>query len=100
MPAQVPKLSLKNNDFKKDFKAAIRDAKYTKTYMKGAYLLPRLPNFPVVDSLWVSAPNTLLLQMKGGRSGPLSESKATTIIATASVNHLIFIVPMKMRWFR
>lgn len=93
MPAKVPEISLKDNRLKNNFGAVITGAKDTHKYSKGAYLLPRLPNFPVVDSLWVSAQKTLLLQMKAGRSDPLSASKATTIIGVTGVKDLIFVVP-------
>ena len=58
----------------------------------GGYILPYLPNYPVIDSPFVSATNSFyMLQMKAGRSKPLSD-KVTTVTAGLG-NTFIVVVP-------
>jgi len=58
----------------------------------GGYMLLYLPNYPVIDSAFVSATNScFMLQMKAGRSKPLSD-KVTTVTAALG-NTFVVVVP-------
>ena len=55
----------------------------------GGYMLPYLPNYPVIDSAFVSATNSCyMLQMKAGKSKPLSE-KVTTVTAALGSTFIV-----------
>ena len=58
----------------------------------GRYLLPRLPDFPVIDSAFIGPPDVrVMLQMKAGKSKPLSEKAVT--ICDALGNFFVVVVP-------
>jgi len=59
----------------------------------GAYLLPRLPNYPVLDSAFVKQDSSAtILQMKAGRSKPLSSNHVANVHAALG-NVFIVVVP-------
>ena len=89
IPASLPRVYLPSNDLGAPFKNAVHGARQLPT---GGYLLPESPNFPVIDSLFASADATFSLQMKAGRSKPLSGKPANSIYATAG-GCLVFVVP-------
>lgn len=89
IPASLPKITLPDNELGVHLQDAVNHAK---GLPNGGYLLPHCSNFPVIDSIFVSSAGTLLLQMKAGRSKPLSEDSATTICNIVG-DDLVFIVP-------
>ncbi len=92
IPASLPRIAIPTNDLDAEFQDVVRNAGMRDT---GGYLLPVKSNFPVVDSLYVPGNATdeiLSLQMKAGRSRPLSGPSATLIQATVQ-GCLIFVVP-------
>jgi hypothetical protein len=57
------------------------------------YLLPRLCNFPVIDSVYLASPDVrIMFQMKAGNTGSLSTEKAK-IICHALGNFFVVVVP-------
>ena len=95
IPAHLPATKLVRKDLDA-FEESVRTARKRKRGLlpQAVYLLPCTSNFPVVDSVFVCGSTTLSLQMKAGRSKPLSVSgpSATTIKAAAG-GDLIFVVP-------
>jgi hypothetical protein len=89
IPASLPKINLSTNDLGAQFQNDINSAR---TLPTGASLLPSNSNFPVVDSLFASPTETLSLQMKAGRSKPLSGPSARSIQAAAG-GCLVVVVP-------
>mmetsp|Transcript_18652 Transcript_18652/g.43451 ORF Transcript_18652/g.43451 Transcript_18652/m.43451 type:complete len:471 (+) Transcript_18652:84-1496(+) len=89
IPASLPKINLSTNDLGAQFQNDVNSARALPT---GGYLLPSNSNFPVVDSLFASPTETLSLQMKAGRSKPLSGPCASSIQAAAG-GCLVFVVP-------
>lgn len=87
------KIDLPNNDLDQGLRTVVARAR---ALTSGVYLLPHLPNYPVVDSFFVP-PNAndsvLQLQMKAGRSRPLSTDKAIAIASVTGSTDLYFIVP-------
>ena len=58
----------------------------------GGYMLPYLPNYPVIDSAFVSPSNScVLLQMKAGRSKTLSD-KAIAVVGALG-NTFVVVTP-------
>ena len=96
IPASLPKINLLTNDLGEQFQTGVNSARELRTggLRTGGYLLPSNSNFPVVDSLFASPKpkETLSLQMKAGRSKPLSGPSATSIQAAAG-GCLVFVVP-------
>ena len=94
IPAHLPITRLVNNDLNA-FEESVRAARKRKHDLlpQAVYLLPCTSNFPVVDSVFVCGSTTLSLQMKAGRSKPLSGPSATTTIEAAAGGDLIFVVP-------
>jgi RHS (Retrotransposon Hot Spot) family protein len=99
IPAGSQQIKLPNNNLREDLINAVGKAM---DHPKGGYLLPHLPNFPVVDSIYVAkgnvvAPGTATqLQMKAGRSRPLASDKAARIAEATGSTDLYFIVPDEM----
>lgn len=89
IPASLQKIVLPDNDVGPRFRAAINQATQS---TDGLYVLPQRSNFPVVDSIFASSTNTTPLQMKAGRSKPLSDTYATTIFNVLG-DVLVFVVP-------
>ena len=89
IPASLPKINLSTNDLGAQFQNDLRTAH---TMGNGAYLLPVCSNFPVVDALFSSRNETVSLQMKAGRSKPLSGPSASAIQHAAG-GCLVFVVP-------
>jgi hypothetical protein len=89
IPASLPKINLSTNDLGAKFQNDVNSARSLPT---GAYLLPSNSNVPVVDSLFASPTETLSLQMKAGRSKPLSGPSVRSIQAAAG-GCLVFAVP-------
>lgn len=89
IPASLPKMVLPNNDLRERLRDVVNLAKGRPN---GCYLLPHLSNFPVVDSIYVSPTVSVLLQMKAGRSKPLSEVSAAAIRGIVG-GDLVFVVP-------
>ena len=84
------KIFLEDNDRGDKFKEKIIKARDG-----GAYVLPSTCNFPVVDSFYVpnGKKSTIVsLQMKAGRSKPLSATPANEIYEIVKGN-LVFVVP-------
>ena len=96
IPAGSTQINLPNNSLGQDLSDAIRHAM---EQQKGGYLLPHLPNFPVLDSIYVSCGTfvvpgpTFQLQMKAGRSRPLATDRARSIETATGCNEMYFIVP-------
>lgn len=89
IPASLPTIILPDNNLNEHLRSAANNAR---DLPSGGYLLPHLSNFPVVDSIFVSQASEMLLQMKAGRSKPLSEDSASAIQSVVGGN-LVFIVP-------
>jgi hypothetical protein len=69
----------------------------------GSYLLPSLPNFPVLGAMYVppgASARGLMLQMKAGRSKPLAGEFALTLFAVSRQGDLLFVVPNEMHMRR
>lgn len=64
---------------------------YATAANNGKYLIPELPNFPVIDSVYVGPCGNVMLQMKAGSSKPLSEKAVA--ICNALGNVFVFVVP-------
>ena len=82
IPSTATRVILENNGVTHQLVAAIQTAR---TKANGGYLLPRLPNYTVIDSAYVPparAPQAqpLSLQMKAGNSKPLSAEKAASVM--------------------
>ena len=88
IPSDLPVVELRDNDTEK-LHTQVADA----VTRGGGYLLPRLPNYPVLDSAFVK-PNSsaIILQMKAGRSKPLSSNHVSTVHAALG-NVFIVVVP-------
>ena len=99
---KVKKIILQNNDLGDQFEARIREAR-----KGGDYLLPRMCDYLVVDSLYYVPPENkskwmfcqttkieevLSLQMKASRSKPLSGQSASEICGLVQ-GCLVFVVP-------
>ena len=84
-------LYLRNNDVTGQLVTEIQNAS-----TNGVYLMPRLLNFPVLDSIYVprSSESSLKVgfQMKAGNSKLLSADKATSIVATVG-SSMVVILP-------
>ena len=92
IPPGPTKVSLPSNDLLgTPFQNALNSARQLPA---GGYLLPEKSNFPVIDSLFASSNATISLQMKAGRSKPLSGTPANSIYATAG-GCLVFVVPVE-----
>jgi hypothetical protein len=89
IPASLPIIHLTDNNLDEHLRTAADNAKNLHT---GGYLLPLLPNFPVADSFFVSRASVVILQMKAGRSKPLSDDAASAIQCAVGGN-LVFVVP-------
>lgn len=88
IPSALPVVELRDNDTQK-LQAQVADA----ATRGGGYLLPRLPNYPVLDSAFVKQDSTaIILQMKAGRSKPLSSNHVSTVHAALG-NVFIVVVP-------
>jgi hypothetical protein len=98
VPVAVPgfstKVELVNNDVGQGLATAVVRAR-AGTSTTGYYLLPHFSNFPVVDSIFIPSGGgeAIQLQMKAGKSKPLSADKADAIITATSNTRLFFIVP-------
>lgn len=92
IPALPTKITLPNNDVDQALQVAIAIARAATT---SSYLLPHLSNFPVVDSIFIPDEHgeAVQLQMKAGKSRPLSTDKADAIATATGSNCLIFVVP-------
>lgn len=91
IPAGFTTINLPNNRVYPDLQTAVNNART----LQGGYLLPHLPNFPVVDSIFVPSGNgeAKQLQMKAGRNRPLATDKAASIASATGSTDLYFIVP-------
>ena len=89
IPASLPKIVLKDNNLGQPLTDAILE---TRKNPSGGYLLPHLSNFPVLDSVFTSQNGTVPLQMKAGRSKPLS-ANAETLFNGLGCFELFFVVP-------
>ena len=89
IPALLPTITLPDNDLGERLQNAVNHAIGLPI---GGYLLPHCSNFPVIDSMFVSSASKIPLQMKAGRSKPLSEASATAICSVIG-GKLVFIVP-------
>lgn len=91
IPAHCNRLYLQDNDVTQKLAAAIKGVS-----SNGAYLIPRLPNFPVLDSIYVPASSSSSLivgfRMKAGNSKALSDGKVQAIVSNAS-QHMVVVVP-------
>lgn len=92
VPANSTKVDLVNNDVDQALKDAVSNARQGAS---GSYLLPHFANFPVVDSIFVphGQGNAIQLQMKAGKSRPLSAPYAAAITAATGSSNLYFVVP-------
>ena len=96
IPAGSTQIDLPNNNVGQELSNAVSSSM---AEQKGGYLLPHLPDFPVLDSIFVShgtiaAPGPIFqLQMKAGRSRPLATERAASIEAATGCKELCFIVP-------
>jgi hypothetical protein len=100
IPALIPIVSLPDNNLGAPLVNAVNVAS---NQALGSYLLPILPNFPVLDAMYVP-PGTngrgVMLQMKAGCSKPLAGDSATTLFAVSHEGNLLFIVPDEMHMRR
>ena len=88
IPSSVTIMRLPDNDTQK---LAIQ--KNTAIQSGGAtYLIPDLPNYPVIDSAFVSSSASYALQMKAGRSKPLSANHVNTVHASLG-DAFVVVVP-------
>ena len=88
VPSALPVVELRDNDTEK-LPTQVADA----ATLGGGYLLPRLPNYPVLDSAFVKQDSSaIILQMKAGRSKPLSSNHVSTVHAALG-NVFIVVVP-------
>jgi hypothetical protein len=92
VPASSTKIDLPNNDVGVALQAAVTAARAATS---SSYLLPHLSNFPVVDSIFIPIGHgeAIQLQMKAGKSRPLSAEKADAIKTATGSNDLVFVVP-------
>jgi hypothetical protein len=92
IPALSTKVDLVNNDVGQALQTAVAHARASTT---GGYLLPYFSNFPVVDSIFIPSGDgeATQLQMKAGKSRPLSADKSAAIVTATGSNRLLFIVP-------
>lgn len=82
--------SLANNDV-----SQLVNQKATVARAGGGYMLPILPNYPVIDSVYVTATSSAtMLQMKAGKSKPLS-SNFVHIVHAALGNVFVVVTPEK-----
>jgi hypothetical protein len=91
IPSTATRVVLENNGVTHQLVTAIQTAR---TKAAGGYLLPRLPNYPVIDSAY--APPTgapaalqLSLQMNAGNSKPLSADKAASIMLNLGATFVV-----------
>ena len=91
IPAASTRINLPNNNVGPDLVRAVQRARTG----QGGYLLPHLPNFPIVDAIFVPRGNGAAkqLQMKTGRSRPLATDKAASVSAATGSTDIYFIVP-------
>ena len=88
IPISVTTMRLPDNDTQK-----LATQKTTAIQNSGsAYLIPDLPNYPVIDSAFVSSSASFALQMKAGRSKPLSPNHVNTVHATLG-DAFVVVVP-------
>ena len=89
IPSALPVVELRDNDTEK-LQTQVADA----ATRGGGYLLPRLPNYPVLDSAFVKPDSSaIILQMKAGRSKPLASSNHVSTVHAALGNVFIVVVP-------
>jgi hypothetical protein len=92
LPALSTKVDLVNNDVGQALQTAVAHARAS---MTGGYLLPHFSNFSVVDSIFIPSGDgeATQLQMKAGKSRPLSADKAAAIVTAtgATVSFLSFL---------
>lgn len=91
IPSTATRVILENNGVAHQLVTAIQTAG---TKANGGYLLPRLPNYPVIDSAYVppvGAPpaQPLSLQMKVGDSKPLSADKAASVMVNLGTTFVV-----------
>ena len=91
IPSTATRVILENNGVTPQLVTAIQTAG---TKANGGYLLPRLPNYPVIDSAYVppvGAPpaQPLSLQMKVGDSKPLSADKAASVMVNLGATFVV-----------
>jgi hypothetical protein len=91
IPAGSELVNLPNNQIGQLLKTIVQKARTG----QGGYLLPQLPNFPVVDSIFVPRGDdaAILLQIKCGRSRSLATDKAESIFAATGSTDIYFIAP-------
>ena len=91
IPVSTNRHYLEDNDVASKLATAIHNAS-----SKGAYLVPRLPNFPVLDSIYVppSSDSSIKVgfQIKAGNSKPLSADKVPSIVSTFG-SSMVVVVP-------
>jgi hypothetical protein len=89
VPGGASKVALHNNNLGEPLQNAVNDARGRPD---GVYLLPSLPNFPVVDSLYISPTYDIKIQTNAGRSKALLTASAVALSAIVP-GCLLIVVP-------
>jgi len=88
IPAGLTRVTLPNNDVTQ--LVAQRAEAVSKG---GGYLLPSLPNYPVIDAAYIDgSDNSMMLQMKAGKSKKLSADK-TLLVHQALGDFFVIVTP-------
>lgn len=92
VPPNLTRVDLVNNDVGQGLQDVVATARQG---VSGSYLLPHFSNFPVVDSIFVphGQGSAIQLQMKAGKSRPLSALNVAAITAATGNSSLYFVVP-------
>ena len=88
IPADLAPVDLSENDVTK-----LATQRAQAVQLGGGYLLPSLPNYPVIDSAYIDENNkSMMLQMEAGRSKKLSADKMP-LVHQALGNVFVVVIP-------
>ena len=90
IPARSRRVILPDNNVN-----TLLDKRAEAVSLGGGYLLPRFPNYPVIDSAFVDGSNeSTMLQMNAGKSKPLSADK-TPLVQAALGSTFVLLTPQE-----